>query len=112
LPNGKKSINIHRTGMGLDQVLVVTDYWTQGMSFKQNKFIIDIVPPPTRFLGASIRVPLSRYGSFSDIHLLRPLWKENDKEEQEKITNKLWNALQSRYNKRITTSTTTRCRNH
>jgi hypothetical protein len=63
------------------------------MSFKHNKFTIDIVPPPTHFLGASIRVPFSRYISFSDVHQLRPLWKENDKGEQEKITNKLWNAL-------------------
>lgn len=94
-PGGKTvtNVTIHRFGMAMDTADVVTDYWTQGMSFLRGLFIIDLTPPATGgpMKGPSIRVPLSRYSSYNDIKLFRPLWSTTS--EKHIVVDKLWAAL-------------------
>jgi hypothetical protein len=55
----------------------VTDYFAQGLTFKDSRWIVHLTPPPAgQFARASIVVIISRYRSWDDVFLLEPLWHD------------------------------------
>ena len=70
-------LTIARTNMGLGDAYAVTDFFVQGFSFKDACWIIDLaVGPKNSIHRACLYVLLSRYRSWDDIKLLRPLFPE------------------------------------
>ena len=81
LINGRlvQTVNVHRRNIPLGEGFAVTDYYVQGMSFKEHCWCIDIAPPPTGGMdAASVYVPLTRYASWDDVHLWRELYPAGD----------------------------------
>jgi hypothetical protein len=69
------TIDIKRTGFPLAMGYAVTDYFSQGMSFKDLPFLMDLRPPPDgHYKAGSLRVPITRPSSMKDVHLLAPLF--------------------------------------
>jgi hypothetical protein len=53
----------------------VTDYYAQGLTFKDDRWLVHLTPPPGgKFARASIVVIISRYRSWDSVHLLDRLW--------------------------------------
>jgi hypothetical protein len=83
-------ISISRTGFPLNLGYCVSDYFSQGMSFKDLPFLMDIRPPHGPYKAGSLRVPITRPSSMKDVHLLAPLYT-NDAEKAEVV--RKWTAL-------------------
>ena len=73
---------------------VFSDVYAQGVSFKRDKWLLHITPPPTgRLSKANLLVPLSRPSLWSDLHLLQPLWPEGDMAARDKVIATVRKAL-------------------
>jgi hypothetical protein len=69
------AFSVKRFGFKLQSGYAVTDYYAQGLTFKDGLWIVHLTPPPKgTFARASIVVILSRYRSWDDVHLWEPLW--------------------------------------
>ncbi len=80
------SIDIKRFTAPLGAGYCVTDYFAEGMSFRDQCWIAHLSPPPTgNFLRASVFVTITRWSKFNDVHLLAPLWKEGDEATRTKV---------------------------
>jgi hypothetical protein len=88
-------VSIQRKGMPLAEARVHTDYYSQGMSFKGDKWIVDMrVPSDGQFHRASILVILTRYSSWDDVILLHPLWPAGDADERQRVIDKYYATTQ------------------
>ena len=68
-------VSFKRKGFPLSPAYCVTDYWAQGVSFKDDCWICHLAPPPDGFFQrASLFVALTRYGKWSHVKTLTPLW--------------------------------------
>jgi hypothetical protein len=71
----KGHCNVKRRGFPVLNGYAVTDYYAQGLTFKDSLWLVHLTPPPSgSFARASIVVILSRYRSLDEVHLLEPLW--------------------------------------
>jgi hypothetical protein len=52
----------------------VTDFYAQGMSFKDDAFFLHLLSFDKMLKAGNIRVPISRLSSLDDVKLLAPLW--------------------------------------
>jgi hypothetical protein len=78
------SVTITRTQLPLAEGYVVTDYYTQGMSFKKtgHTWVIHITPTDGgKFQRASLFVLLSRFSSWDDVKILVPLFTDSTTHE-------------------------------
>lgn len=76
---------VKRSAFDLGDAYAVTDFFAQGLSFKEQVWLIHINPPPDNFMKRpSLLVPISRHPRVSAIHMLAALWPENDEKEKEK----------------------------
>jgi hypothetical protein len=85
--------SVKRFGCKLLSGYAVTDYYAQGLTFKDGLWLVHLTPPPTAtFARASIVVILSRYRSWDDVHLWEPLW--DTPAARTAVINKYHKALQ------------------
>eukprot|EP00883_Tetradesmus_obliquus_P015806 jgi/Sobl393_1/8963/SZX79373.1 len=71
----KQSFTVVRSNIPLGDGFAFTDFFCQGMSFKDQPWLADMRPPPTGTLDrASLAVVLSRFASWSRFKGLTPLW--------------------------------------
>lgn len=74
-----QDITIRRRGIPLGEGYVVTDFYTQGMSFKDDCWVAHLNLPygggsTNATLRASMFVLLSRFRSWDHVRILLPLW--------------------------------------
>lgn len=92
-----QDITISRRGIPLAEGYVVTDFYTQGMSFKENCWVAHLNLPPgggttNATLRASMFVLLSRFASWEHVRILVPLWRSNaTQKEKDKIIDRYHN---------------------
>jgi hypothetical protein len=88
------TVSIHRTGFAVHMGYAVTDFFSQGMSFRGDPFLMDLRPPPTgRFVAGSIRVAVTRPSSMADLHLLAPLYPPGDMQARAVVVNQYMRTL-------------------
>lgn len=86
-----ESLTIERLGLLLGLGYTFTDFFAQGLSFKQAAYFIHLSIQSGRLSAGNIRVPLTRPSSIDDIRLLAPLFK--NPKEKEAIVQKFINAF-------------------
>lgn len=86
-----REFTFKRKGLPLGEGYVVTDYFSQGMTFASPPphFIAHLNPPKGPWSGASFYVVLSRFRTWDDIHHLLPLWK--NEEEKTSVIDQICN---------------------
>lgn len=93
-----KQVSIRRRAIPLGEGYVVTDYYTQGMSFRDACWVAHITPPPGggaySVKRASMFVLLSRFRSWDAVKILVPLWKESDPDWQKQRSDLVSKFLQ------------------
>ena len=78
------TIAIQIQGFELGDAYAVTDFFIQGMNLKNQLWFLHLNPPPTgAFQRCSLLVAITRFSQWAEIHLLCPLW--NNDEEKEKV---------------------------
>ena len=93
-----KNVVIKRTGLSIEASEVNTDYYTQGMSFLDEEFLLHITPPPGGPMSkANILVPLSRPQTLDRVHLLTPFWDKNDSKAKAYAIDRVHKALKTNY---------------
>jgi hypothetical protein len=68
-------VQVKRRNVPLNDAYVVTDFFVQGCSFKDDCWVVDLMPPPTGIKRACLFVLLTRFKSLAHIRLLRPLYE-------------------------------------
>jgi hypothetical protein len=86
-----ETLTIERLGLILGLGYTFTDFFAQGLSFKQAAFFIHLWIQSGRLSAGNIRVPLTRPSSLDDLCLLAPLY--NNPKEKEAIVRKFINAF-------------------
>lgn len=87
-------LRVRRVGVSLDIANAVTDYFSQGMSFKGEPYLLHITPPPTgKLLRANLLVPVSRPSVYSQLRLLAPLWPPGDGAARARVVDRVHRAL-------------------
>ena len=86
-----ETLTIERLGLILGLGYTFTDFFAQGLSFKQAAFFIHLWIHSGRLSAGNIRVPLTRPSSLDDLRLLAPLY--NNPKEKEAIVVKFINAF-------------------
>lgn len=80
-PNGTEMKTVQRTNIPIGDAYVVTDFFIQGTSFKNDVWFVDLAVSQRQIKRACLYVILSRYRSWDDVKLVRPLWlNDTDKE--------------------------------
>lgn len=80
------SFKMSRTAIPLGAGYAVTDYWAQGVSFKDDLWFADLRPPRTgHFQRASIAVVISRFRNWDAFRALAPLWPDGDTAAEAKV---------------------------
>ena len=73
--NISKGTKTQRRGIPLAGGYAVTDFFAQGMSFKDACWLVDLRPPSTGpFVRATALVMISRFADMHRLRLLAPLW--------------------------------------
>jgi hypothetical protein len=90
------NVKVKRKGFPVRLAAAVTDYWAQGVSFKEDTWACDLRPPPSGggIKRASVVVIPSRFKSYSRLHLTAPLWPEGDREARRKVVDAYMVAAQ------------------
>lgn len=89
------AVDIHRTGLPLGNGYAVTDYFAQGMNFRNDCWLLHLTPPPTgAFDRASLLVMLTRYSSMDDVKLLTPLWPTGNAAARKRVIQSFYKASQ------------------
>lgn len=87
-------VHVHRLGLPLGDAYAVTDYFCQGMSFKEDLWLSHLVPPAVgKFERASPYVIITRHASMDRFHGLTPLWHTTA--ERELVIDKFYQAARS-----------------
>ena len=86
-----ETLTIERLGLLLGLGYTFTDFFAQGLSFKQAAFFIHLWIKSGKLSAGNIRVPLTRPSSLDDIRLLAPLF--TTPKEKEAIVQKFMNAF-------------------
>lgn len=81
--DGEKKMPIHRTGFKLTPAIGATDFFSQGLSFRNMSIIIDLRIPPGNANAAADLVILSRATTLDDIYLMHELWPRDDEKARE-----------------------------
>eukprot|EP00198_Chlamydomonas_reinhardtii_P004324 XP_001693660.1 predicted protein [Chlamydomonas reinhardtii] len=77
---GSGTIRVRRRNLPLGDAFAVTDFFVQGASFGDRRWVVDLLPTPMPNGGgictsrACLFVVLTRYRSMDDVQLLRPLF--------------------------------------
>lgn len=72
-------LSVMRSAFDFGYAYAVTDYHTQGQSFKKEPLVMHINPPPDRHLKRpNLMVPISRHPRMSAINMLVALWRAYD----------------------------------
>ena len=75
------TLSVKRKGLNLGSAYAPTTFFAQGISFKKNKYLLDLCPPEVTnksdkfFFRANISVPISRPSTLDDVHPLL-LWRD------------------------------------
>jgi len=93
--NEGTSVSVIRRGIPLDTSIAVTDFYAQGLSVGNKLHFVDVRPPATGhgLNRGNILVPISRGVVFEELHLLAPLYNENDDITKQWVIDKYLNAL-------------------
>ena len=76
-----QTLRVKRTTFDILPIKCVTDYFSQGLTFKGIKVLIDLRPPPppvSSTEGESVNVMISRVQEWDQFALLAPLWKNKE----------------------------------
>lgn len=86
-------VDVKLTGFKLRAASVVSDYWCQGSSFRDQCWIADMMPAATGIVErASNLVIMSRFADKASFKSLRTLWDSGDILEESRIKRILLNA--------------------
>ncbi len=90
------SVAFDRTTIPLGAGYAVTDYFAQGMSFKEEYWLAHLTPPPgrARLQRSSVYVSLTRFARMSKFLALAPLWTEDDASARDDVISKFHDAAQ------------------
>ncbi|GLC52807.1 hypothetical protein PLESTB_000670800 [Pleodorina starrii] len=67
--------SVHRWGFNLDYEYSTTDYFAEGLTFRNQTWLAHLSPPPTgQWHRASMYVIPTRFTSMDSFHLLAPMW--------------------------------------
>ena len=78
-PQAPKTVKLRREGFKLVPGVAVTDYFSQGQTFRGHAVVLDLrIPPDGRVSLSGVYVMLSRATTLEDIYLLHPLWPAGD----------------------------------
>lgn len=77
-------------GVPIGEGYAVTDFYCQGMNFRDQCWLAHLSPPPdpTGLTRASVYVTLSRWHSWDDVKLIAPLWTPGNMEERIQVIDK------------------------
>ncbi|GLC52858.1 hypothetical protein PLESTB_000676100 [Pleodorina starrii] len=80
--------SVHRWGFNLDYEYSTTDYFAEGLTFRNQTWLAHLSPPPTgQWHRASMYVIPTRFTSMDSFHLLAPMW--STPEEKPRVLNRL-----------------------
>ena len=73
--------------MSLSDAYAITDYYCEGMSFGNARWMAHLcIPPDNHSLGrAAVFVVTTRFAAWAKLWLVTPLWAEGDAEERERV---------------------------
>lgn len=91
--DGPQTYSVKRTSHPVGDGYAVTDYFVQGTSFKQERWLLHMNPPSRGFSRATLLVMLTRYRSLDDIFLVCPLWPAVDMQAREAVITKFHEAV-------------------
>jgi hypothetical protein len=84
-----RRVSVKRFGFALSDAYAVTDFYCQGMSFKQARWMAHLNPPPGgKAYGlkrANVFVVLTRWGEWDNVWLIAPLWPAGDAAAREAV---------------------------
>jgi len=80
-------MRLTRWGVPLADAYAVTDFYCQGMNFRQQCWLAHLCPPTDGggLKRASVFVVISRWGRWEDVRLIVPLWPEGDMAERARV---------------------------
>jgi hypothetical protein len=95
-PGRQKHVQVARTGLLLGDGYAVTDFYIQGMSFKDECWLLHLnVPPPglnEKLCRASVLVALTRFKDLQSCQLVAPLWRPGNAAERQHVIHKFMAA--------------------
>ncbi len=91
------SLRIRRVGLPLGEGYAVTDYYCQGLSFRENYWLAHFTPPSDGggIKRASLFVIKSRFRAWSAVIPVAPLWDPhagNAASERDRVIDAFWQA--------------------
>jgi hypothetical protein len=93
---GKGSVKVERTGLLLGDAYAVTDFYIQGMSFKDECWLLHLNVPPAglreQLLRASVLVALTRFKDLPSCRLVALLWRPGNERERQHVISKFMAA--------------------